>query len=191
MKGCELKFVDRSKRCFWACRPLLTARALTAGLLFLLNPHAQAAVESFQEGVSSYSVTQDTYVAEDSPGTPQATDTVVKVGNSSDGWDFRSPEDGTAENRSLFTIDWAPGFCPGGNVTTTTYLTDNRSLRACVIWSNANSGTDTITVSAGTYTLTLAGTSEDAANTGDLDITDEVIINGDATWTFLFSVKMS
>ncbi len=80
----------------------------------------------------------------------------------------------------MLTVDWTPGICPGGNVTTTTDSTDNSSLRACVIWSNANAGTDTITIPAGTYTLTRAGTGEDAADTGDLDITDDVIINGNA-----------
>jgi hypothetical protein len=102
------------------------------------------------------------------------------VSNSADGWDIDSSEAGTAAARPLLTVDWTPGICPGGNVTSTTDSADNSSLRACVIWSNANSGTDTITVPAGTYTLTRAGAGEDAADTGDLDITDDVIINGNA-----------
>jgi hypothetical protein len=103
------------------------------------------------------------------------------ISNSADGWDVDSSEAVTSSARPLLTVDWTPGICPGGNVTTTTDSADNSSLRACVIWSNANSGTDTITVPAGTYTLTRAGTGEDAADTGDLDITDDVIINGHAT----------
>lgn len=42
----------------------------------------------------------------------------------------------------------------------------------------AGTGADTITVPAGTYTLTIAGASEDANATGDLDITGSVTING-------------
>ncbi len=38
-----------------------------------------------------------------------------------------------------------------------------------------------INVYAGTYTLTIAGTAEDAAATGDLDITEDIIINGSAS----------
>ena len=40
-------------------------------------------------------------------------------------------------------------------------------------------GVDTITLPAGTYTLTLTGTGDDVNATGDLDITDHIIINGD------------
>ena len=42
----------------------------------------------------------------------------------------------------------------------------------------AGSGADVITLPAGTYTLTIAGAGEDAAATGDLDITDDLTING-------------
>jgi CSLREA domain-containing protein len=42
----------------------------------------------------------------------------------------------------------------------------------------AGSGTDTITLPAGTYTLTIAGAGEDANTTGDLDITGPLTING-------------
>jgi CSLREA domain-containing protein len=51
------------------------------------------------------------------------------------------------------------------------------SLREAVIAANANPGVDTITLPAGEYPLTLAG-EEDAAATGDLDITEDLIING-------------
>jgi uncharacterized repeat protein (TIGR01451 family) len=69
--------------------------------------------------------------------------------------------------------------CPGGVVTTTTDSALG-SLRACIIWANGNPGADTLTLPAGTYALTIAGTGEDAAATGDLDITDNIVINGDA-----------
>ena len=52
------------------------------------------------------------------------------------------------------------------------------TLRAAIQESNALAGADTVTVPAGTYTLTIAGTSEDAAATGDLDITENLTLNG-------------
>ncbi|NJN98417.1 MAG: CSLREA domain-containing protein, partial [Anaerolineales bacterium] len=61
------------------------------------------------------------------------------------------------------------------------------SLREAIIAANedravsgcpAGSGADTIRLPAGNYVLTLAGTSEDAALTGDLDISEDVTING-------------
>jgi CSLREA domain-containing protein len=50
------------------------------------------------------------------------------------------------------------------------------SLRQAINAANANGGTDTITIPAGTYTLTLTGT--ESPDTGDLDITDAVTLNG-------------
>ncbi|HSM84528.1 MAG TPA: CSLREA domain-containing protein, partial [Candidatus Limnocylindrales bacterium] len=56
------------------------------------------------------------------------------------------------------------------------------SLREAIIEANAAPGVDTINVPAGTYTLTrtnaTATTGENAASTGDLDITDGVAIVG-------------
>src|SRR5437879_12634228 len=52
------------------------------------------------------------------------------------------------------------------------------TLRAAIQASNANAGTDTIVLPAGTYTLTITGRNEDLAATGDLDITDPVNITG-------------
>jgi VCBS repeat-containing protein len=57
--------------------------------------------------------------------------------------------------------------------------TGNTSLRAAIMEANALPGADTIQVPAGTYRLTLAGANEDAARTGDLDITDTLTIVGD------------
>jgi hypothetical protein len=53
------------------------------------------------------------------------------------------------------------------------------SLRQAVQVSNDCPGTQTIRVPAGTYLLTLAGADEDLNRTGDLDVTDSVIINGE------------
>ncbi len=52
------------------------------------------------------------------------------------------------------------------------------SLREAIIAANANAGADTITLPAGTYTLTIPGTGEDAGATGDLDIVGDLTING-------------
>lgn len=46
------------------------------------------------------------------------------------------------------------------------------TLREAVIAANNSPGDDTITLPAGTYTLGIAGAGENAAATGDLDITD-------------------
>lgn len=57
-------------------------------------------------------------------------------------------------------------------VVTTTTDGDPGSLRAAIIASNAAAGSDVILVSAGEHVLTIAGTNEDAAAEGDLDLTD-------------------
>ena len=54
----------------------------------------------------------------------------------------------------------------------------NTSLRAAIQEANALAGFNTITLGPGTYTLTLSGDSENAAATGDLDITDHLNIVG-------------
>lgn len=52
------------------------------------------------------------------------------------------------------------------------------TLRAAIQEANAVSGPDTINLPAGTFTLSIAGTGEDAAATGDLDITGPLTISG-------------
>lgn len=52
------------------------------------------------------------------------------------------------------------------------------SLREAILTANAAAGPDLILVPAGTYTLTRTGAEEDAAVTGDLDLTDTVRIEG-------------
>ena len=53
------------------------------------------------------------------------------------------------------------------------------SLREALIASNSCKGTQTIQIPSGTYRLTLTGADEDAAGTGDLDLTDSATIQGD------------
>lgn len=53
------------------------------------------------------------------------------------------------------------------------------TLRAAIQETNALAGADTINLPSGTYTLTLTGANEDAAATGDLDISDDLTIAGD------------
>lgn len=52
------------------------------------------------------------------------------------------------------------------------------SLREAIISANAAPGTDVITLPAGTYILSIPGTDEYEAATGDLDISDDLTING-------------
>jgi len=63
----------------------------------------------------------------------------------------------------------------------------NCTLREAIIAANtdaavdacpAGSGADVVVVPAGTYTLTLIGADEDAAATGDLDVTADLEIDG-------------
>jgi CSLREA domain-containing protein len=66
------------------------------------------------------------------------------------------------------TLDTADGSCDASDC----------SLREAVIAANASAGPDTITLSPGVYTLSITGTQEDSAQTGDLDITDDLILTG-------------
>lgn len=52
------------------------------------------------------------------------------------------------------------------------------SLRGAILAANAAAGADTINLPAGNYVLSRAGTGEDAAATGDLDITGDLTILG-------------
>ena len=52
------------------------------------------------------------------------------------------------------------------------------TLRAAIQEANALAGADTIALPADVYTLTLGGAGENASATGDLDITDDLTING-------------
>jgi CSLREA domain-containing protein len=66
---------------------------------------------------------------------------------------------------------------PGDGLCTVSF-TGYCSLRAAVQEANAHAGQDVILVPAGSYVLSRAGADENAAATGDLDLTDDVIIIG-------------
>ena len=75
----------------------------------------------------------------------------------------------------------APGPTPTPALTpvpTPTPFPSVCTLRAAIQEANALGGAQTITVPAGKYVLTIGGTGEDAAATGDLDITDDLTIVG-------------
>jgi parallel beta-helix repeat protein len=76
-------------------------------------------------------------------------------------------------NSSLDKVDTNPG-----NGTVETGTSGEVTLRAAVMEANAHTGSDTIVLGAGTYKLTLAGINEDAATMGDLDVTDDLTIQG-------------
>jgi uncharacterized repeat protein (TIGR01451 family)/CSLREA domain-containing protein len=57
------------------------------------------------------------------------------------------------------------------------------TLRAAIQEANALAGADTITLPTGVYTLTLTGAGEELAASGDLDISDDLTINGAGTNT--------
>jgi CSLREA domain-containing protein len=75
-------------------------------------------------------------------------------------------------NSTLDDVDATPG--DGICATSCSICT----LRAAIMEANALAGADTIIVPAGTYTLSLPGANEDLAETGDLDITSTIIIQG-------------
>ena len=77
-----------------------------------------------------------------------------------------------AVNSAADAVDAAPG--DGVCVTAGGVCT----LRAAIQEANAFPGADAIGLPAGTYTLTLAGAGEDAAATGDLDISSDVTLQG-------------
>ncbi|MEW5985553.1 MAG: choice-of-anchor Q domain-containing protein [Chloroflexota bacterium] len=73
------------------------------------------------------------------------------------------------------TLDAVDAF-PGNGVCAT--AAGECTLRAAVMEANALPGNDTIVLPAGDYTITMPGTGEDAAVTGDLDITGDLAIQG-------------
>ncbi len=69
-------------------------------------------------------------------------------------------------------------FSPGDGICTTVRSGTVCTLRAAIQQANAVAGADTISVPAGTYNLTIAGSNEENSATGDLDINSDVTISG-------------
>jgi CSLREA domain-containing protein len=59
-----------------------------------------------------------------------------------------------------------------------TDISGDCTLRAAIQEANALEGADTVSIPGGMYTLTMEGAGEDAAASGDLDITDALTITG-------------
>ena len=73
------------------------------------------------------------------------------------------------------TLD-TPDANPGDGIAAD--ASGNVTLRAAIQEANAHVGGDTIIVPAGTYVLSIAGAGEQAAASGDLDLTDDVTLTG-------------
>lgn len=63
------------------------------------------------------------------------------------------------------------------------------TLRAAVQEANALGGADAIDVPAGTYTLAVAGAGEDAAASGDLDVSQDLTVTGASARTVTITAK--
>ncbi|MBA7659247.1 hypothetical protein ES703_67221 [subsurface metagenome] len=88
-----------------------------------------------------------------------------------------TPDSTVKAQGSTFTVnstDDATDVNPGDGVAETAPGNGICTLRAAIQEANALAGPDTINLPANTYTLSIAGANEDAAATGDLDITDDL-----------------
>lgn len=63
------------------------------------------------------------------------------------------------------------------------FIPNDCSLRGAIIKANQDAAQDLIYLEAGTYTITIAGTLEDATLTGDLDVTENLVIYGNTSGT--------
>ncbi len=86
---------------------------------------------------------------------------------------------------ATFTVTRADDPAPNG------CAANDCSLREAVLAANAGSGGDTIVLPAGHYRLGIAGLGEQAAATGDLDLTKSVTITGaGARWTVVDAMRI-
>lgn len=86
--------------------------------------------------------------------------------------DIGAFESGLTVNSFLDTVDVDPGDRSSADAD------GNSTLRAAIMEANALTGADSIVLLPGTYTLTIAGTDENDAVRGDLDITEDLTIIG-------------
>jgi CSLREA domain-containing protein len=90
---------------------------------------------------------------------------------------YERQTDALLVNSPVDAVDAHPGdgFCE-------TVVQDECTLRAAVIEANAHPGPDRITFDRdGKFPLARSGAFEDAASTGDLDVTDDLVIEGRGT----------
>ncbi len=81
---------------------------------------------------------------------------------------------------SIFNVNSTadePDASPGNGFCFST-ISAKCTLRAAIQEANALADTNTVILPAGTYTLTISGRGEDQAATGDLDVTNSLIISG-------------
>ncbi len=85
---------------------------------------------------------------------------------------FTSADTTFAVNSNADAVDANPGdgVCASSN--------GDCTLRAAIQEANALAGTDTIDLPGDTYRISIAGAEENKAATGDLDILDDLILNG-------------
>ena len=87
--------------------------------------------------------------------------------------------DGTSAAATAFDVDTTADSAdaiPGDGLCMD--LLGQCSLRGAIMETNALAGADTIAVPAGSYTLTLAGSGENASLAGDLDVSDDLVVLG-------------
>jgi hypothetical protein len=83
-------------------------------------------------------------------------------------------------------VDANGGSCAGMTIAALPGPDGQISLREAICAANNTAGVDTIDVPPGIFSQTIYGLDEDASATGDLDITDDLIINGaDAASTII------
>jgi len=92
----------------------------------------------------------------------------------------------TSALAATFTVDSVMDIAdanPGDGVCETAPGSGICTLRAAIQEANGLPGSDRIELPAGTYTIALQGTNEDAGATGDFDVLDDAEISGDTSAT--------
>ena len=132
-------------------------------------------VEGVGVGETTAAVYDQTLAATGATGTRTATSTTD--GGVAHMLALAPPATSFAVNSTADVVDLTPGdgSCDTGN---TVGPDPECTLRAAIQETNALGGGRTIFVPAGTYTLSIASTNEDAAADGDLDITSDIAIVG-------------
>jgi len=82
------------------------------------------------------------------------------------------------ESSDLNDLEPGNGLCVAGLLIFPPFVFPLCTVRAAIEESNALPGPDVIHIQEGNYRLTLAGTQENMALTGDLDITEDLVIRG-------------